>query len=399
MRKRIILIIACIVALIITVGGVTGSLLYRKHIDKQTELAIKYIDDRKYLEALSLYRKYSGKKVSFDEKVFTELKDTVEHIKKDYMSEDIDYNSAKDQLHSLDNFDIMGFDLMVYDCAKWIDRINASRVNYQDGKTYHEGGDYDTALEKYGLVLEDDREYYDRALADIEIILEEESESQDKLRVPSFDNTIYEHTYTEDDKEIMYVMIDFPILTGNSPSYESINKIIDSVKAEYMIEIDRMKEEARAYKDEEYFISSGYSVSYSVPYNNNGIVCIVLDGYIYSGGAHGYPLRRTLTFDLDKGTLMNLSDLISGDAKAFTELITDEYKRMYDETPEEYWSDSPDFVRKDALNMDNLNYYITEDSICIYYFPYDLASYARGFVEITIPYLGNEWLFSFNYVQ
>ncbi|NLK99738.1 MAG: DUF3298 domain-containing protein [Clostridiales bacterium] len=49
-----------------------------------------------------------------------------------------------------------------------------------------------------------------------------------------------------------------------------------------------------------------------------------------------------------------------------------------------------------ANNIDSLNYYISEDSICIYYFPYDLASYARGFVDIIISYKGNEGIFSFN---
>ena len=195
----------------------------------------------------------------------------------------------------------------------------------------------------------------------------------------------------------MYVSIQHLILYGDNPAYESINQIIDSVREKYMDEINRMVEEAKAHKDEEYFNPYGYGISFSIQYNNNGILCVLIDGYTYGGGAHGFPIRKTLMFDLTKGTLMKLSDLISADTEEFAEIITDEFQRMYNEAPEEYWEEAPNVVREDAQNIDNLNYFITEDSICIFYFPYDLASYARGFVEIVIPYKGNELFFDFNY--
>lgn len=455
-RRRIIPIIAAIVALIVVAGGVTACLSYQKHVDKQAEIVMAYIDDREYDQALTLYRKHSGKKESFDEKIFTELRQAVDKIKEDYMSEKIDYYSAQEQLDSLDAFKIIGLDLIIYDCSQWIDKIKNSRDNYVSASHDFVLGNYEAALEKYGLVLKEDPKYYNLAVDEINIILKDEAERQEQerineirrqtlkkaeelakdyyyeaamvhleiglemipndpeltkrlslyyglnklsWRVPAFDSTIYDKTYIEDDKEIMYVELEFPIILGDSPNYKLINQTIDSVRETYMNEINRMVEEATAYKDEEYFIPSGYGISYSVPYNNNGIVCIVLDGYTYGGGAHGFPLRKTLTFDLAKGTQMKLSDLISADTKAFAELITEEFQRMYNEAPEEYWEDAPNVVREDALNMDNLNYYITEDSICIYYFPYDLGSYARGFVDIIIPYQGYEWMFDFNFKQ
>lgn len=162
-KKRIIPIIAGILTLVVLVGGMSSFLLYRKHFDKQADIVMAYIDDREYDQAVALYRKYSGKKESFDEKIFIEIKNVTEQIKNDYLSEDIDYNFAKGQLGSLNDFDITGLDLIIYDCARWIDKINTSRENYQDGKTYYELGDYDRALEKYGLVLEEDSRYYDRA--------------------------------------------------------------------------------------------------------------------------------------------------------------------------------------------------------------------------------------------
>ena len=403
MRKRIVPIIVGIIVIIL-VGGVTGFFLYPRYIDKQAMKLGAYIDDGEYDQALIIYKKYSTKGESFKEKVLDELREAVEKIGEKYMSEEIEYGFAQDQLKSLNGFDIIGFDLIVYDCAQWIDKIDASRENYQMGKTYYDEGNYDAALEKYGLVLKDDSKYYDLALEEINIILKEEVEKQKELSqlswsVPSFDSTKYEHTYTDQDMEYMYATIEIPILIGDSPAYESINKILDSIREDYMEEINSIAEAAKDYMNEEYFKPSSFGIFYSVPYNKNGIVCIVLDGYTYEGGAHGLPILKALTFDLAKGSLMKLSDLIVSNTEEFAELINEEFQRMYNEAPEEYWEDAPSVVRANTLDIDSLNYYFTEDSICVYYFPYDLGSYARGFVDIVIPYRGNEEIFSFNYRQ
>ncbi|TAH69837.1 MAG: DUF4163 domain-containing protein [Anaerolineaceae bacterium] len=473
-NNKIIPIMVGLVALIILAGGVTGFFFYRKHIDKQADNVMAYIYDRKYDQALTLYNKYTGKKESFDNMVFTELRKTTEQIKEDYMSEKIDYNNAQGQLQNLDRFKIATFDMIIYDVAQWIDKINTSRANYHDGKALYEQGDYESALASYGLVVREDTKYYGLALEDISISLEKLAKRQNELEikeeeerqlearrqeeekineireqtlagaeeyalysfyeaaiqviedglklipndpvlterlilynsltslytsVPAFDTIKYEYTYMEEDKEIMIVSLELPILLGDIPTYESINQVFEQAKESHMIVIDRMVEDARSLAKDEYFITSGYGLSYSVQYNMNGILCIVLDGYIYAGGAHGFPIKETFTFDLTTGDMMNLSDLISVDGETFAMMVIDGFQNMYNEAPEEYWDDAPSIVANDALNMENLNYYLTDDSICIFYFPYDLGSYARGFVDIVIPYAGNEWMFNFNYIQ
>jgi hypothetical protein len=68
---------------------------------------------------------------------------------------------------------------------------------------------------------------------------------------------------------------------------------------------------------------------------------------------------------------------------------------MYDESPDEYWVEAPDQVRNESPSLDKKNYYLTDEGIVVFYYPYELASYARYFVEILIPYSGNEWMFKF----
>ena len=42
-------------------GGIGGYFLYQKHIDKQADAVIAYLDDEEYDNALKIYEKYSGK--------------------------------------------------------------------------------------------------------------------------------------------------------------------------------------------------------------------------------------------------------------------------------------------------------------------------------------------------
>lgn len=228
-----------------------------------------------------------------------------------------------------------------------------------------------------------------------EIVEQEEMGEQTSVDAEDFTTSTYEQTYMEQDKEILTVSIELPVLTGENPAYEAINQVFEDAKEKYIKSTEQMEDYAREESSQEYFLPHSFGVGYSVAYNNNKILCIVLDGYTYSGGAHGYPLKDVYTFNLSSGLQQKLSYLILADTKLFSSLITDEFQRMYDEAPEEYWEDAPDIVKIDSLDLDNLNYYLTEDSICIYYFPYELGSYARGFVEIVIPYEGNEWMFRF----
>lgn len=458
--NKLIPIIVGAASLIIIATGVTGYFLYQRNLEKQTNNVMAYLDDRQYEKALDLYENFSGKKETLDDKVLAELIKVTEQIKSDYMSEDIDYYSAIDQLNSLEDFKITNLDIVLYDITQSIDRINTSRENYHEGLGYYEQGDYDAALEKYGLVLTEDSKYYELAVDEINLIFQEEvirqTEAQEQeverineiremalaqaeglaneynyeaainaientlnqipndseldeylslytelynlaISVPAFDTTLDEYTFTEQGIDIMTVSMEMPLLVGESLGYEAINQIFEETKEFYNNEINLMLEDAKLIANEEYFFPYSYGITYSVPYNTNGILCITLGGYTYAGGAHGYPIQKTFVFDLASGAQINLSSLISADDKDFASYVIDEFQRMYNEAPEEYWEDSLDIVTNDTINIDGLNYYINEDHICIYYFPYDLASYARGFVDIIIPYEGNEWMFEYIY--
>lgn len=455
-KKGKLLIIAGACIAIILAGGVTGFFLYQNNIIKQADNVLAYQNEGKYEDAIALYEKHSGKKEEFDSKVYDGLRNVAKQIKDNYYFENIDYNTAKEQLSLLKKYNITKLNNEVKDISVWVDSINISRENYKDGIYYYEQGDYLAALEKLNSVLQEDNKYYEMAIKEINHIEQVIAERQEQerideirekaladaanyadsynyemaintieqglslipndpelteqlslyneyykmyIRVPNFTSSIYEHTYNEQDKDIMTVSMELPILEGYNPAYSAINEFFEYIKLEYISSNDQTVDEAIWYLNDnindENFTPYEFNINYNVLYNNNGVLCVSLDGYVYTGGAHPFPIKDVFTFDLRSGSILNLSDLLVTDTETFSNYVREEFQRMYDEAPDEYWEDAPYTVYNDSANINNWHYYLYEDEICIFYYPYDLGSYAREFVEIIVPYAGNEWMFSF----
>lgn len=452
-KKKIFVILgACIVLLL--AGGVTGYFLYQRHIMKQADNVMAYLEDNKYHEALELYEKYieKAKNTDFEDKISDRLLDISEQTKEEYLSENINYYTAIGRLKNIDDYGIREVDDSISKASRLINKIKTSRESYYEGKDHYAIGEYLDALDNYNLVIKEDKKYYDLARKEIEFIEQEiaEKERNEQIediraqalsdaadyadwsyyeeaievleqglslipgdaqltnqldiyynylimstQVPSFTSDKFEYTYKENNIDIMTVSIEVPILEGDLPGYDIINQTFQEIKEGYINAMDETAEDARYYIYEEYFIPYTYDVAYTALYNNNGILCIVMEGYVFTGGAHGYPIRSALTFNLITGDYLWLDDLLMVDNETFAYYITEEFKLMYNEAPEEYWEDAISIVENDSYNMYNYNFYITEDCLAIYYYPYDLASYARGFVDIIIPYENNEWMFSF----
>lgn len=122
---------------------------------------------------------------------------------------------------------------------------------------------------------------------------------------------------------------------------------------------------------------STFDVKYNIAYNKNNFLSIVEERYIYLGGAHGNSEWIARNIDLEKETSVTLDDLFMDDSyvETLNRLIraeiaekTDEYKDLWEE----------------PVIKNNTDFYISDGSLVIFFPPYDLSYYARGFVEFPI---------------
>lgn len=113
------------------------------------------------------------------------------------------------------------------------------------------------------------------------------------------------------------------------------------------------------------------------------LLCVEQDAYAYSlGAAHGMPMLQTIHIDLNTGKLRKLAELFKPDEvhaamDIFSKLVTDKIVLEMDEVG--YFVESVEVKPEQAFRL-------TTDGVTLYWPPYELASYAAGFREFTIPW-------------
>jgi hypothetical protein len=187
----------------------------------------------------------------------------------------------------------------------------------------------------------------------------------------------YEKEYQDEDGNTCgSLSFEIPQLTMRSISAQTINQDILTKYHEILLYSDSDAEELEQYSE---------SMGYSVTYIGDEWICLLLEGYVYTGGAHGLPFRNTLIYNLESGECAQTEDLFDVTEETFTTLYTQAFQDLIAESPEEYWDDATDTVSEEA-NFQDAAYYLTDTGVTFYFEPYVLAAYARGYVEAEIPY-------------
>ena len=116
-----------------------------------------------------------------------------------------------------------------------------------------------------------------------------------------------------------------------------------------------------------------------VKYNKNGIFSLVGEIYKYTQGAYGASDRRILNVDINNSKVLLLKDLFC-DEKYIDMLNSKLEKLSCDAIYSDLWE------KPMITDKQNECFYFDNKGLVIFYPPYELSYYARGFVEFTIPY-------------
>lgn len=122
------------------------------------------------------------------------------------------------------------------------------------------------------------------------------------------------------------------------------------------------------------------NISWDEKYNKNDFISIIEERYIYTGGAHGNTVRIPKNIDISGEQVIKLSDLFTDDRYIST------LNRMINEYMTEHSGEYKDLWGKPEIkDSHQTDFYIDGDNIVIFFQPYDLSYYARGFVEFPLP--------------
>ena len=181
---------------------------------------------------------------------------------------------------------------------------------------------------------------------------------------------------------------DATIAAWNEEYKKDIEEEISSIEEDMV----PAAEEEKEWRDAE-----GYEVTplefeqtVDVTLNRKGLLSITEFYYYYTGGAHGNSARFSRTFDMTAKKELGITDVLTD--KDPNALMMKAYADMVDNN--EYYAEDAqyreDLKRTIKESLDHVSYYLTDTGMELYFMPYDVASYAEGYIEATIPYKGNE---------
>jgi len=120
-----------------------------------------------------------------------------------------------------------------------------------------------------------------------------------------------------------------------------------------------------------------------VRHHSRRFICVELQGYSYTGGAHPNAMTTFLNFDRQTGALVHLDDIVA-DRKAFN-LLAERKFRAARELDDSIDLQEAGFFWEGGFQPP-ANFGFEKDGILLYYNPYEIAPYAAGPTTFSIRY-------------
>lgn len=195
----------------------------------------------------------------------------------------------------------------------------------------------------------------------------------------------------------------YPVPAANTPAADSIRFVkaicsiydalpVDAVYPDDMIknfdiayiqDYTSMYESGEAEVDEVWANWDVYD-EISILFQKSALIGFVSSGYEYTGGAHGLYGSVNYTYDLQSEKLISLEDLFVMNFESILETAINEQLRSdLNLLPDALLSDEGFFVEVVTATP---NFMLSETGITFHYNIYEIAPYAAGSIDITVPY-------------
>ncbi len=192
------------------------------------------------------------------------------------------------------------------------------------------------------------------------------------------------------------IAINYPKLSSSNNSSSPINEKLEQYMASQLILDDsseipsslvmaaaRFNNEFKSFKTT--FPDSAQQweafIDAEVTHQSSELICIAVNTYLDTGGAHGNSHIHFLNFDPESGNQYATVDLIS-DTKALEPLIKEYLKEEITKNSDDKAEDL--FFGENFKLPESIGF--SDEGLIILYHPYELATYTQTIVEFTIPF-------------
>lgn len=216
-------------------------------------------------------------------------------------------------------------------------------------------------------------------------------ENATECNLINFDKTVNKEECIENGKKLGYTR--YSTLSADEKyldAYPNLSDILErynaGVKEDCESNYKRQVSESReinSYTDIGYTVTLSYESDSYIMRADNKYLSIARDVSTYDGGAHGMYYVGGYTYDMATGNELVLSDIVL-DPKALKQPIIDGLNAKYEE--DTFWGleDTLEsyFIDAEAVLSWSLGY----EGITFYFSPYELAAYAAGWFNVTVPF-------------
>lgn len=114
------------------------------------------------------------------------------------------------------------------------------------------------------------------------------------------------------------------------------------------------------------------------------IIAYQLSHYSFTGGAHPNSFLSFHVFDGKTGEEKDMKTYVS-DSAALLKIVETAFRKLENLAPDANLEQAGYFLADHKFFLP-ANYIFTRNGVLFYYNPYEIAAYARGAIEFTIPY-------------
>lgn len=223
-------------------------------------------------------------------------------------------------------------------------------------------------------------------IGDFKTVAIETKMGQHKIKAVTGENDIKDENGTT----LIYIKYSYPVI-DNPEGNGYISKLND----EYKAYAHKFIQDAEAYTEDARLMLEGMgadyrpmelSLSYKVHTDRNDILSVTNYGYYGLGGAHPSTTRQSRTFDMANEKELALSDVVNGNEDERHTMVYDVFIKYFEENYEEF---PPEIAEKIDEEADNVKFYLTDDSLVLYFDVYQVGPYAMQYPTVELLRLIN----------
>ncbi len=160
-----------------------------------------------------------------------------------------------------------------------------------------------------------------------------------------------------------------------------LNRIDSAAQTAEQLESEAMK----AYRPDDPWTPYVCSILYTPSRLDASVFSLYGAFSTYSGAPHPETAYSSITYDMLTGNVLSLQNILTPEATADTlvSLIVTELKQAGDS---QLYTSYQNTVASRFENLEDSGWYLSNKGLCIYFSPYEIASYASGKIVVELPY-------------